>query len=245
VNVKLVKTGLHGSMAIMDLIKPLLTLDTAFFIGECVLTISFTMSSLLFVRLFAMLSALIIITASCLVGFNQVGMLSYFIFASISFVINATHICRILYSNLPAVIHEKYKMMYELNFSSLSPKEFSILLSFGSNSIKKNAAIILERECCDVQLNVTGGLQVVSDGVVITTLPPNSLVGEISFLTGKPSIAGVNTLGEAEIYSWNREALLRVKAKYPNIYIKFYDILLSKVVDKLSSANKAIQLGAR
>ena len=225
----------------MDLISPFLTLNSAFFVGECVLTISFTMSSLLLVRLFASLSQIIIIAASALVGFDQVGMLSYFVFASISLAINMNHIYRLLYSRLPISIHEKYKLMYELNFSTLSPREFLILLSFGSNSIKKDEVIILEHEPCDVQMNLNGEFQVSLGGNIITKLPANSLVGEISFLTGKPSIASVKTLGEVDVYSWNREGLLKIQKKYPNIYIKFYDILLNKVVDKLASANKTIQ----
>jgi hypothetical protein len=227
----------------MDLISPFLTLNTAFFVGECVLTLSFIMSSLLLVRTFAMLSQIIIIVASALVGFDQVGMLSYFIFSSLSLVINATHIYRLLYSRLPASVDDKYKLMHELNFSSLSPKEFIIFLGFGNHSIKKDEVIIAEREPCDVQLNVTGNLQILINDKIIANLPANSLVGEISFLTGKPSIACVKALGEVELYSWSRVSLLKIQKKYPNIYIKVYDVLLNNVVDKLALANKAIHLG--
>jgi len=226
----------------LDLISPFLSLNTAFFMGECVLTISFLMSSLLLIRLFAMLSQIIIIVASSLVGFDQVGMLSYFIFASLSLAINATHIFRLLYSSLPASVQTKYKSMYDLNFSTLTPKEFLILLSFGNNSIKTDEVIIPEQQPCDVQLNVNGILQVEIDGKIIAKLPANSLVGEISFLTGKPSIASVKVLGEVELYSWNRNSLLQIQKKYPAIYIKFYEILLNNVVNKLTSANKTIHL---
>ena len=229
----------------MDLISPFLTLNTAFFVGECVLTTSFIMSSLLLVRLFAMSSQVIIIIASALVGFDQVGMLSYFIFSSLSLVINATHIYRLLYSRLPASVDEKYKSMHELNFSTLSPKEFLILLSFGNHSVKTDEMIIPEGEPCDVQLNVNGSLQIMMDSKIIASLPANSLVGEISFLTGKPSIAGVKALGEVELYSWNRASLLKIQKKYPNIYMKVYEILLNNVVNKLTLANKTIHLGVR
>jgi hypothetical protein len=227
----------------MDLISPFLTLNTAFFVGECVLTMSFMMSSLLLVRICAMLSQIIIIVASSLVGFDQVGMLSYFIFSSLSLVINATHIYRLLYSRLPASVGEKHKSMHELNFSTLSPKEFLILLGFGKHSIKKDEVIIAEREPCDVHLNLNGNLQILIDDKVIASLPSNSLVGEISFLTSKPSIACVKALGEVELYSWDRASLLKIQKKYPTIYFKVYEILLNNVVDKLALANKAIHLG--
>jgi CRP-like cAMP-binding protein len=115
-------------------------------------------------------------------------------------------------------------------------------LSFGNNSIKIDEVIIPEQQPCDVQLNVNGTLQIEIDGKIIATLPANSLVGEISFLTGKPSIASVKVLGEAEMYSWNRNSLLQIQKKYPAIYIKFYEILLNNVASKLTSANKMIHL---
>ena len=132
--------------------------------------------------------------------------------------------------------------MYDLNFSTLTPREFLILLSFGNSSIKIDEVIIPEQQTCDVQLNVNGTLLVEFEGKIIAKLPASSIVGEISFLTGKPSIASVKALGEAEVYSWNRSSLLQVQKKYPPIYIKFYEILLNSSVEKLTSANKTIPL---
>lgn len=225
------------------MIAYIFNINTLFFLAEFILMASYMLSSILLLRILVTISQLGFITASYIVGINESGMITTFIFSILTFVINSIHIYRLVYSKIPLSIPDKYKNAYESTFSSLTKREFMILLQHADTSIVNNKTIVVENEPCDVVLNINGSLEISIDNKVLTRLPANSLAGEISFLINGPSIASVKAVGEVEIYSWTRSKIAKIEKKYPDIFSKFSKILLNRIVSNLSAQNKVALSG--
>ncbi|MBA3536850.1 MAG: cyclic nucleotide-binding domain-containing protein [Tatlockia sp.] len=208
-----------------------------FLISQFILLLSYLMSSMILLRGLVCVSQIGFMIAALMFGLNEPAMLPTFIFAILIFLINIIHIFRLFYVKIPAAIPNKFKNAYQQEFQDFSTREFIILISYTECRSKTNDYIIKEKNVADVSLIINGCAEVLMVSNHITELVKNNIIGEISFLTYRTSIASIKAIKTVNFCTWSRENLHKLKNKYPKIYYKFYDHLLLSFASKLLKQN--------
>ncbi|WP_238581729.1 cyclic nucleotide-binding domain-containing protein [Legionella micdadei] len=195
------------------------------------------MTSMLLLRALVCVAQVCFMIATLMFGLQQPGMLSSFIFSILILLINILHIYRLLYAKIPSPIPEAYKVIYENKFKQFLSREFMILMSYAQPKSTTNDYLIQEDIIADVSVLIEGKAWVLMGTNQITELEQNSIIGEISFLTHSTSIASVKAINTVKFCTWTRENLLKLKKQYPNVYYKFYDLLIKSAGEKLRDQN--------
>ncbi|MBA2709331.1 MAG: cyclic nucleotide-binding domain-containing protein [Tatlockia sp.] len=208
-----------------------------FFLSQIVLLISYLMSSMLSLRALVCVAQIGFLIATLMFGLEEPGMLPTFIFAILIFSINIIHIYRLIYVKIPATVPKKFLSAYQQEFQDFTPREFLTLVDYAEYRTLTNDFIIRENHCSDVSLIISGKVEVLLGIEQLTELFKNNIIGEVSFLTKKTSIASVRAIETVNFCTWSRESLEKLKKKYPKIYLKFYDHLLDCVAIKLIKQN--------
>ncbi|MBA2651136.1 MAG: cyclic nucleotide-binding domain-containing protein [Tatlockia sp.] len=209
----------------------------AFLISQIILLISYLMTSMLSLRLLVCIAQVGYMVATLMFGLDQPGMLPSFIFAVLIFLVNIVHIYRLIYAKLPAHIPDEYQAAYEKAFQTFSPREFLTLMKFTEKSLVTDDYIIKENTIADVSLILEGQVRILVGTNRITDLGELSIIGEISYLTNKNSIASVKAIKTVNFHTWSRVNLKKLKRKYPKVYYKFYEHLIESVSTKLRKQN--------
>lgn len=202
------------------------------------LVISYTMSSMLWLRLLVCLAQIGFMVGALRAGLHNPGMLSSLIFSCLILFVNSIHLVRLLYVKIPITIPDKYKTAYKKKFKRFSPREFIILLHYTQLKMITDDYIIKQHSAADIIFIISGKIHILIENQVITELSGFQLFGEVSFLTNSTSIAAVKALDPVEFCVWTRRELQKLEKKYPEIFYKFYDILLKSLAIKLSNQNK-------
>ena len=195
------------------------------------------MSSMISLRILVCVAQIGFISAILLIGFDLPGMKATFTFSCLTLFVNAIHIFRLLYVQMPVTIPNKYKTAYQKKFKHFTPREFLILLEYSELQSVKDDFLIEENKSTGLILLIAGKVNILIGNKIITALSGYDFLGEISFLTNTNSIASVQSQGKAEFFVWNRRQLQRLEKKYPAIFYKLYDVLLQNLVLKLSIQN--------
>lgn len=211
--------------------------EILFYASEIVLVLSYSATRMIILRFMACIADIGFVIAALIIGLDEPGMKPTCLFAGISFLINVVHIYRILRMKIPVKLPEHYEGVYQSKFSSFTHREFIYLLNMANIVTYDNAEIIEEGKPCDIFLCLDGELSVNSGGTNVATLPAASVVGEVSSLTGSPSLASVSTIGVVNLCQWTLECIEKMESKYPEIYLKFNAILLGEMRSKLKSQN--------
>lgn len=211
--------------------------EILFLVSEVLLLVSYTMTKMIMLRLFICIANANYMIASYLAGFDAPGMTVTFSFSLLGIMINVLHLYRLIYAQIPTTIPNKYKTAYERYFTALTQREFKILLNYAKENAINNY-LIRENEKTNLFLTLNGTVEVIKNDQIILKLGPYSILGEISFLTNDNSISAVRACGEVRVCEWDRATLQKIEKKYPNIFYKFYNILLKEIASKLARQNK-------
>lgn len=128
----------------------------------------------------------------------------------------------------------------ETVFSSLTPGEFRALLAAGRWRTAPDGAVVLQKgeAAADVSVLVEGHLNVYWDGErLVDRVPPGAVVGEMSFLSGRPASATVRAGGQARLFSLAHTDLQQFQRARPELFAKLSFIFAQQVVNKLVDAN--------
>ncbi|WP_347252534.1 cyclic nucleotide-binding domain-containing protein, partial [Legionella sp.] len=214
-----------------------IAITLAFLLAQIILLVSYLMTSMLFLRALVCVAQVFFTIATLMLGLYQPGMLSSFIFSVLILFINMLHIYRLLYAQIPFNIPEKYKTFYREKFSHFLPREFMILMKYAKTNSINDDYLIYENSIAEVSVIIEGNALILAGENRVAELGKNSIIGEISFLTGSTSIASVKAINSVNFCSWSRENLLKIKKRYPSIYYKFYDLLINSASTKLRDQN--------
>lgn len=112
-------------------------------------------------------------------------------------------------------------------FAGLSDKERASLISAATLRLCKAGEIIIEqgKQLDKMFIIVAGEAEVRVNGILVTTLPEQSLVGEIEFLDKLPARADVIILKETNLIELNNDVLTSLMKKQPMIgYVLMMEI---------------------
>jgi hypothetical protein len=214
--------------------------DLIFFLSEIILLVSYMVTGMVSLRIIACCADLGFIGASFWIGLDSPGMLPTFSFACLSFSINTVHVCRLLYLRFPQSIPSFLTESYKTTFHNLSTREYMLLIDSGQRrQVPPDITIIKAQSRCNLFYILKGEVNIKVDGNVIASVGAHQFVGEVSFIAEQPSIAEVVSSKSVEVIAWEEKNLDRLENDYPDVFLRFYDILLRNLAKKLSSQNTA------
>lgn len=122
-------------------------------------------------------------------------------------VINIYQIVRLMMERRPVHLEPREHRIRELAFPGLSERELLRLLGQGRWESTDDVLIAPGDLPNRLILLSEGTAEVLVGQDQVAKLSPGRFVGEMAYLTGKPSSALVRTMGQVEILSWPADAL--------------------------------------
>lgn len=132
--------------------------------------------------------------------------------------------------------------LYAHVFSVLTPGEFRRVLKLGRWSPLQAGEFVLHKGSAvtEVGFVVDGRLDATWGDTLLNTVCPGGLVGEISYLTGKPASADVRAGAATRLFVISHSELDRIKLERPDLHNKLMYVLGREVAQKLVNANHLV-----
>lgn len=131
---------------------------------------------------------------------------------------------------------EEHKDIYPL-FDELQPGDFSTVMRLAKRiTIDKERIVTREGEEIDALYYVTAGHFLVRKGNAEFDVPGPTFIGEVAYLTGKPSAATTTLPAGTEVLEWPRDALRRQSRKNPRLKLALEALISRDLAVKVSLA---------
>lgn len=133
--------------------------------------------------------------------------------------VNLYQIWQLWLERRPVFLAEREQQLYDLVFSSLTPREFVRLLQHAEWHETKVETVVIEHgsHLQDMMLIVSGGMSVQVGGQEVVTLRAGQFVGEMSFLTDEAASADVVATEGTVYLAWQKQTLRVFLDKHPGI----------------------------
>ena len=133
--------------------------------------------------------------------------------------INIVQIVRLWLERRPVRLDAAAQSLYSAVFRTLTPREFLRLLGVGQwqNAPAKTVLIAEGARPGRMLVLAAGRAAVKTRGRELATLGPGQFAGEMSFLTGAPTTAAVETTEPVRFVSWATPDLERFLGKHPQL----------------------------
>ena len=149
--------------------------------------------------------------------------------------INLVQIVRLLLERRPIDLEPREERLYHLAFRALTPREFRGLATVGAWSTSPGGTSLVAEGTALDELRVIceGEAAVKVSGATVATLGDGHFVGEMSYLTGDPTCASVETVSETLSLHWDRATLDRWLEANPSVRASLQQIVGTDLVGKL------------
>ena len=149
--------------------------------------------------------------------------------------LNLYHVVHLLQERRPVELSDEDQKLYDMVFSSLTPRQFLDLLSLAGRQVAlPGDRIVLEGQRLERLMLVCGGRALVGNvGETVCDLRPGSFIGEMSYLTGEPTSAGVVAIEQTEYLCWHADELRRELENEPKLRAAIQGILGVDLAHKL------------
>ncbi len=216
----------------MQIFEFLTDATIVFFIANTLYVISYTLTSMLWLRILAIIAA---VSTFPYFYLRVEPLWSALFWQSCFLAVNLVNLLILLYSMRAASFDENESLAYEIKFSDLKPYEarpiFKVakqedleaghaLLSDGETN--QVLYLILEGECC-----------VMKNGIEVAVLGQGHFVGELSFLSGEAVSADVVAAGNTRLMSWDKQELAPLFKRQGLYKSYFYSLCSLDVAGKL------------
>lgn len=150
--------------------------------------------------------------------------------------INLYHITRILLERRPVKFTDDEKRLYELAFRNFEPRDFLKLLKLGEWRTAKPGDPILKRgqPIEQILVPISGTVAALQDEKVVAQLRPGELVGAGIALTGQASPFDADFAEDSRYMSWRVTDVNRFMDKYPDLAIRFNDVINRYLVAQIN-----------
>jgi hypothetical protein len=214
-----------------------------FFIANFLYVISYTLTSMLWLRILAIIAA-----ASTLPYFYfQPEPLWSAIFWQICFLtVNLVNLFIILFSMRTTNFNKDEELAYDLKFSKLKRHEIRpILNSAKSRSLDLGIKLLADGDQNDLLfLILEGSCKVIKNDVEIAVLGSGNFVGELSFMSNHAVSADVIAAENTKLMYWDEQCLTKL-FKQKGLYESYFNSLLSlDVASKLRMETSANAVSA-
>ena len=157
-------------------------------------------------------------------------------------VINGVNLIILYLESRPVQLTPEQQRLHLLVFRSLKPREMLKLLHLAQWKTAKKGEIIIENNQTIDNLNLLfdGTVHVESDGQVKAQLLDGRFMGEMSYITSKPTSATLRAHEDTRYLSWNKKELDNFLAKNKGIKDVMWAILGADMAEKLTVHTKAV-----
>ncbi len=152
--------------------------------------------------------------------------------------VNAVHIAMLLWQRRPLQMTPAEADLRDRVFSGLSDQQFASVMRLASwADVHAGGSILGEGDRSGKILLLAQGKAIVAKrGVPLADVDSGAFVGEIGFLTGRPTVAAVIALEDSTCAWWQGDALRNLMRSDPNLEAAVKGILGVDVALKLRSA---------
>jgi hypothetical protein len=151
--------------------------------------------------------------------------------------INSVQVIRILLERRPIQLPSDLVDLYENLFSVMSTREFFYFWQTGTVNQAADALVINAGEPQkNISLILSGTINIVKEGTVVSRRSRGDFIGEMSFSTRNPASADVMAEGCVQYISWEQEKLRNLKQLNPQLLIKIQSVLEKNLAHKMSGA---------
>ena len=154
--------------------------------------------------------------------------------------LNLYHIAVIIYEKRPVQMSPKHKELYETMFNDMTPVEFLKITKIADWTHFKSGEIITQQthKVPDLNLIYNGTVDVAVDGKKVAELKDGQFIGEMSFLTEKPTTATCIVKHDSEVLVWKQEQFKELLKRNPSLYFTIQSLLSAQVSSALVSSSK-------
>jgi hypothetical protein len=205
-----------------------------FFIANALYVISYVVTSMLWLRILAVIAAL----STFPYFFFQAEPLWSALFWQCTFLlVNLVNLVILVLSMRTPNFDALESAAYELKFSGMKPHEaVPILRASGRVRLQDHEQLLTEgRHNENLYLLVHGSCRVSKNGIDVAILEPGNFVGEFSFTSGDVTNANVFSDGESELLSWSKESVEKLSRRH---------MLYASYLHQLCNADLAAKLRA-
>ena len=155
-------------------------------------------------------------------------------------VVNIYHIAVLIYEKRPVQMSPKYKELYETMFKDMTPVEFLKITKIADWIHFKEGEVITQQKHTVDTLNLiyNGTVNVTVDGSKVAQLKDGQFVGEMSFLTEKPSTATCVVKHDTELLVWPQKEFKDLLKRNPSLYFTIQSLLSAQVSSALVNISK-------
>lgn len=148
--------------------------------------------------------------------------------------INAVWVLRILRQRRAVRLPPALEPVHRRYFAALSSQEFLAFWEAGSGRRAQGQRLVEQGVHAAelIFLNV-GEACVMAGDKAVARLPAGSFIGEMSLLTGAPTSAAVDAVGEVELHCWPAAWLQQVRLRQPALWSKLQSVLGHDLIEKL------------
>jgi hypothetical protein len=207
--------------------------------ANVLLLVAYSVRDVLWLRLFAVASALIAIPYFVLQPATLWAPLSWtVVFAGI----NSFQSWRLFVERRPIKLTPEEQKVRDLAFEQLPPRKVLQVLSLGSWTTAAAGEYLLEQGKCaeTISLIVHGKVQVIRQGRRLGELIPGHLVGSFLILAGLPADVDAVAAEQVRMVRWQVETLDRYLSANPETRIVMQRHLVSDLVAKLKGLSQYV-----
>lgn len=203
-----------------------------FFIANSLYVISYMLTSMLWLRVLAIIAA---VSTFPYFYFQVEPLWSALFWQSCFLAVNLVNLLILLFSMRSASFDENENLAYHIKFSELKPWEVRPIFKYAKQELVEGGHILLK----DGQRNQTlflilhGKCRVLKNGIEVAVLGEGHFVGELSFLSDDAVSADVVTEGNANLMSWNKHDLAPLFKRQGLYEAYFYSLCSLDVAGKL------------
>lgn len=207
-------------------------------LSAILITASYVMREMLWLRILAVSACLIDLLAYALVR-NDASMSIAFSMSLIYLGINAYHLFVIWQENSGPELEGDAATLFRLAFPNLSKGEFRQILKIGHwIDINANERIFAESEAIDaVVIVIDGELRIKKDHVLVGRVSVGGIAGEMSYLTGQTASAHVEAEVASRLFVLPHKNLQHISLVKPVLHSQVLYVLAAEVVRKLNITN--------
>ena len=205
---------------------PLVHLANALFL------LSYFVRDILWLRVFAVVASCALLVSSTLAHPVTWSALTWnVVFASL----NVWQIKRLLMERRPVALDEEQMALHQQTFRTLLPRAFLRLLGTGKfHDAAPGQQLIAQGEALESLLVLARGeVSVRVDGREVARLAQGQLVGEMSFLTGRPTTASVVAVTPSRYVRLPKAGLTKLFDREPDIRVAMQMVIGHDLVAKV------------
>jgi len=203
-----------------------------FFIANSLYVISYMLTSMLWLRVLAIIAAA---STFPYFYFQLEPLWSALFWQGCFLTVNLVNLLILFFSMRAAHFDEDEELAYTIKFSDLKPYEVRPIFKFAKRMTVAAGNVLLKDgdQNKSLFLILEGECRVVKNGAEVEVLGPGNFVGELSFLSDHEVSADVITQGDVKLMSWDKASLGPLFKRQGLYESYFYSLCSIDVAGKL------------